>query len=112
MRVIDVYVDVLAYPYPWAAGGNNWDEHKHQKVDIPPEEQKKNWWDLDEKRKKELEVRACWHRAPLGANDATSPRSVEVSPSALLRSALVSSLTTSTRRTRKRSAHCVFVNGT
>lgn len=38
------------------AGGSNWDEHKHQKVDIPHEEQKKNWWDLDEKRKKELEV--------------------------------------------------------
>lgn len=36
--------------------GANWDEHKHQKVDIPHEEQKKNWWDLDEKRKKELEI--------------------------------------------------------
>ena len=38
-------------------GGANWDEHKHQKVDIPHEEQQKNWWDLDDKRKKELEVR-------------------------------------------------------
>lgn len=36
--------------------GANWDEHKHQKVDIPPEEQKKSWHDIDEKRKKELEI--------------------------------------------------------
>ena len=36
--------------------GQNWDEHKHQKVDIPHEEQKKNWWDLDDHRKKQLEV--------------------------------------------------------
>ena len=47
-------------------GGPNWDEHKHQKVDIPHEEQQKNWWDLDEKRKKELEVypyAGSWHAA-------------------------------------------------
>ncbi|THG95651.1 hypothetical protein EW026_g6045 [Hermanssonia centrifuga] len=36
--------------------GKQWDEHEHQKVDIPHEEQKKNWWDLDDKRKHELEV--------------------------------------------------------
>ena len=33
-----------------------WDEHNHQKVDIPHEEQKKDWWDLDDNRKKQLEV--------------------------------------------------------
>lgn len=36
--------------------GSNWDEHKHQKVDIPHEEQKKNWWDLDDDAKKKLEI--------------------------------------------------------
>ncbi|KAI0093201.1 carbohydrate-binding module family 12 protein [Irpex rosettiformis] len=41
---------------PQAVPEKSWDEHSHQKVDIPPEEQKKNWWDLDEKRKKELEI--------------------------------------------------------
>lgn len=36
--------------------GQNWDEHKHQKVDIPQEEQQKHWWDLDDERKKQLEI--------------------------------------------------------
>ena len=41
-------------------GDNNdnkrWDDHQPQKVDIPPEEKKKNWWDLDDDRKRQLEV--------------------------------------------------------
>lgn len=44
----------------WFAEEKPWDQHSHQKVDIPHEEQKKNWYDLDEKRKKELEV-CCGH---------------------------------------------------
>ncbi|KAI0344718.1 carbohydrate-binding module family 12 protein [Trametopsis cervina] len=40
-------------PYPEE---KRWDEHQHQRVDIDHEEQKKNWWDLDDKRKKELEI--------------------------------------------------------
>ncbi|KDQ57662.1 carbohydrate-binding module family 12 protein [Jaapia argillacea MUCL 33604] len=33
-----------------------WDDHKTQHVDIPHDEQKKNWFDLDDERKKQLEV--------------------------------------------------------
>ncbi|GJE92257.1 carbohydrate-binding module family 12 protein [Phanerochaete sordida] len=43
-------------PMEQQPSGNNWDEHKHQKVDIPHEEQKKNWWDLDDDQKKKLEI--------------------------------------------------------
>src|SRR5258705_6492342 len=34
-----------------------WHEHKTQQVEIPHEERQKKWYDLDDKRKKELEVR-------------------------------------------------------
>jgi hypothetical protein len=41
-------------------GDNNdhkkWDEHQTQKVDIPKEEKKKNWYDLDDDRKRQLEI--------------------------------------------------------
>jgi len=36
--------------------GKSWDQHSTQKVDIPHEDRKKNWWDLDEHKKKDLEV--------------------------------------------------------
>ena len=50
------YSPILMSACVFTLGGPNWDQHQHQKVDIPPEEQQKHWWDLDEKRKKELEV--------------------------------------------------------
>ncbi|KAI0044997.1 carbohydrate-binding module family 12 protein [Auriscalpium vulgare] len=34
----------------------DYNNHPDQQVDVPHEEQKKNWWDLDEKRKHELEI--------------------------------------------------------
>ncbi|EKM54212.1 carbohydrate-binding module family 12 protein [Phanerochaete carnosa HHB-10118-sp] len=43
-------------PFDQQQSGNNWDEHQHQKVDIPHEEQKKNWWDLDDAAKKKMEI--------------------------------------------------------
>lgn len=33
-----------------------WDEHQEQQVEIHHEERQKHWYDLDEKRKKQLEV--------------------------------------------------------
>src|ERR1700677_4371693 len=34
-----------------------WHEHKTQQVEIQPEDRQKKWYDLDDKKKKELEVR-------------------------------------------------------
>ena len=34
-----------------------WHEHKTQQIEIPHEERQKKWYDLDDQRKKELEVR-------------------------------------------------------
>jgi hypothetical protein len=36
-----------------------WHEHKTQQIEIPHEERQKKWYDLDDQRKKELEVRTC-----------------------------------------------------
>ena len=36
---------------------NKWNEHKTQHVEIPHRERQKKWYDLDDERKKELEVR-------------------------------------------------------
>jgi len=37
-------------------GEKNWDEHKEQQVEIHHDERKRNWHDLDPRRKKQLEV--------------------------------------------------------
>jgi hypothetical protein len=42
--------DVVSQP-------NNYDQHPDQQVEVPQQEQKKNWWDLDDDRKKQLQVR-------------------------------------------------------
>ncbi|KAI0727103.1 carbohydrate-binding module family 12 protein [Fomitopsis betulina] len=49
-------------PPPPQAGGYGgdekkpWDQHQEQSVDIPHEERKKNWYDIDDHRKKQLEI--------------------------------------------------------
>ena len=82
-RVLVVLVFAWGYPLTvafYVTGGTNWDEHKHQKVDIPHEEQKKNWWDLDDKRKKELEVSLFIAAAYGRLLTQWAPRLVAVSP--------------------------------
>lgn len=77
--------------------GANWDEHKHQQVDIPPEEQKKSWHDIDEKRKKELEV--CMFLCVKAYADCLRSAVVLLLDSLPL--VPVSTLTRSTRTTKK-----------
>ncbi|OBZ69044.1 hypothetical protein A0H81_11214 [Grifola frondosa] len=51
------YAPAYSQPPPAQGGGEKrWDEHTEQRVPIHEEEHKKNWWDLDAQRKKELEI--------------------------------------------------------
>lgn len=89
-------------PFDSQPSGQNWDEHKHQKVDIPSEEQNKHWWDLDDERKKKLEVRVASDRRTFWISDTIVIRSAVVLPSVLPCLVVVYSRTTTTRRARSR----------
>ena len=88
-----------------------WDDHKApQQVDIPPEEREKHWYDLDDDRKRQLEVRTTRQMSRSFCPDLQYSRSAAVSLQVLLCSLAVSPGTsTASIRARRRSAHFTLV---
>lgn len=76
-----------------------WDQHSEQTVDIPHEEKKKKWYEIDDHRKKQLEVSFSPDQL---SSTISCARSVEASLPELLSWVGVSTLGMNMKRTKKR----------